>query len=123
MKYYNNDMDCKPGCDCGEDHDEIMTLTLELEDGTTEECEILKVLDFEGKTYIALLPFEKDEYLVYGCVEHGEEIELLNIEDEKEFEKVVDAFEEYFDNNNFFDDFDDDDEEEDEEDDKEEEKK
>jgi len=94
----------------------IQTIMLDLEDGTTEECEILEIIEVDGKAYVALLPLDKDEYHVYGVVEHGEEIEILNIEDEDEYEKVVKAFEEYFDDEDY-DDEDDDEEDDDDEDD------
>ena len=107
MKYYNNDHDCQSGCSCGEDEqDYIQTVMLELEDGSTEECEVLEVLEIDGKEYIALLPLEKEEYYIYGFKSHGDEIEIINIEDSEEFEKVVNAFDEYF--NEEDDDFDDD---------------
>ena len=87
---------------------EIRTVELELEDGTIEECEVLDVIEVEGKSYVALLPLDKDEYYVYGVVEDGDEVEILNIENEEEYEKAVRAFEEYFDDDDFEDDDDDD---------------
>ena len=81
------------------DNDEmehIHTVELELEDGTIEECEVLDIIEVEGKSYVALLPLDKDEYYVYGVQEDGEDIEILNIENEEEYEKAVRAFEEYF---------------------------
>jgi hypothetical protein len=91
---------------------EIRTVELELEDGTIEECEVLDVIEVEGKSYVALLPLDKDEYYVYGVVEDGDEVEILNIENEEEYEKAVRAFEEYFDDDDFEDDDDDDDDDE-----------
>ena len=97
----------------------IHTVELELEDGTIEECEVLDIIEVEGKSYVALLPLDKDEYYVYGVREDGDEIEILNIDDEVEYEKVITAFEQYFDDveDEEFDDEDEDfDEEEDEDD-------
>lgn len=115
MKFYHNDSECKSGCCCNEEHDEILTLTIELEDGSSEECEILKVLEINGKSYVALLPLEKEEYMVFGCVEHGEEVEIINIENEEEYENVVNAFEDYFDSDEFYGDMDLEDDEDEEE--------
>ena len=97
----------------------IRTVELELEDGTIEECEVLDVIEVEGKYYVAWLPLDKDEYYVYGVEEDGDDVEILNIDNEEEYEKVVRAFEEYFDDDDFDDDDDeeDDDEEDDDEDD------
>jgi len=95
----------------------IHTVELELEDGTTEECEVLDIIEVEGKSYVALLPLDKDEYYVYGVREEGDEIEILNIDDEVEYEKVITAFEQYFDEEEEFDEDDDDDDFEDEDED------
>jgi hypothetical protein len=89
----------------------IETVELELEDGTIEECEVLDIIEVEGKSYVALLPLDKDEYYVYGVLEDGEDMEIINIDDEVEYEKAVRAFEEYFDDEE---DFEDEDEEEEE---------
>ncbi|MCB6993104.1 DUF1292 domain-containing protein [bacterium 210820-DFI.6.37] len=69
-------------------------ITLEYDDGTELECEILGVFDAEGKEYIALLPQdETDDVYIYGYKEIGEdEFELLDIEDDAEFEKAVAEF-------------------------------
>ena len=97
----------------------IHTVELELEDGTTEECEVLDIIEVEGKSYVALLPLDKDEYYVYGVREEGDEIEILNIDDEVEYEKVITAFEQYFEEEDEFDedddDFDDDEDEDEDE--------
>ena len=86
------------GCDCGhcDDCDEDCDfLTLEFDDGTTAECEILGIFEVEGKEYIALLPDDgsEDVYL-YGYKEIGdEEFELVDIVDDAEFDKVCKEFE------------------------------
>lgn len=70
-------------------------ITLEFDDGIAVECEILGVFEVEGKEYIALLPDDgtEDVYL-YGYREVNEdEFEILDIEDDKEFEKVAAEFE------------------------------
>lgn len=74
--------------------DESDFLTLEFDDGTEVECEIMGVFDFEGKEYIALIPDDgSDDVFIYGYKEVGEdEFELVDIEDDEEFEKVVAEF-------------------------------
>ena len=78
--------------DCGcEDADFI---TLEFEDGAEVECEIMGIFDVEGKEYIALLPDDgSDDVYLYGFKEiDDEEFELIDIEDDAEFEKVAAEF-------------------------------
>jgi len=77
---------------------EIETIQLELEDGTIEECEVLDILEIDDKNYVSLLPLDTDEYCVYACNMVGEEIEIINIEDDDEYEKVIRVFEDYYTN-------------------------
>ena len=69
-------------------------ITVEFDDGGDVECEIMGVFDFEGKEYIALIPNDDtDDVYIYGYKEIGEdEFELVDIEDDAEFEKVVAEF-------------------------------
>lgn len=90
--------DC--GCGCGHDHDhehefeEIDTMILMLDDDTEVECEVIGVFDFEEKEYIALVPTSgeyEDEILVFEYKElEGDEVELGQIEDEEEYNRVLD---------------------------------
>ena len=74
--------------------DDAEYLTLEFDDGVEVECEIMGVFDCDGKEYIALLPEDgSDDVYIYGYEEYGdEEFDLIDIEDDKEFEKAVAAF-------------------------------
>ena len=97
------------GCGCGHDHDhdmeelneELDTITLTLDDDTELQCSILGVFDVEGiedKEYIALLPEDDETVLIYQYKElENDEIELLAIEDDDEFDKVSAAFDSLFD--------------------------
>ena len=69
-------------------------ITLEFDDGAEIECEIMGVFDYEGKEYIALIPNDgTDDVYIYGYKEVGdEEFELVDIESDEEFEKVVAEF-------------------------------
>jgi len=75
-------------------NDESEFLTLEFDDGTEVECEIMGVFDFEDKEYIALIPDDgSDDVFIYGYKEVGDdEFELVDIDDDEEFEKVVAEF-------------------------------
>lgn len=89
-------------CSCG-DHDhnhgeeEMDVIHLTLDDDSTLECGVLGIFEVEEKEYIALLPLEEDENdneaLLYEYKDLGnDEFELELIEDEEEFNSVVDAF-------------------------------
>lgn len=69
-------------------------ITLEFDDGKEEECEIMGVFEVGDKEYIALLPLKNEENVyLYGYVEYEDDtFELLDIEDDAEFEKVEAEF-------------------------------
>ena len=69
-------------------------ITLEFDDGAEVECEIMGVFDYNGKEYIALIPDDgTDDVYIYGYKEVGDdEFELVDIEDDAEFEAVVAEF-------------------------------
>ena len=74
--------------------EETDVITLEFDDGAEVECEIMGVFDFKGKEYIALIPDDgTDDVYIYGYKEVGDdEFELVDIEDDAEFEAVVAEF-------------------------------
>lgn len=87
---------CSDDCDCGcGADDEADFLTLEFDDGESVECEIMGVFDFDNKEYIALIPDDgTDDVYIYGYKEVGEEeFELVDIDNDEEFNKVVAEFE------------------------------
>ena len=78
-----------------ENHDdEPMYVTLEYDDGTEVETEVMGIFEVEGKEYIALIPDDgTDDVYLYGYADTGEdEFELIDIEDDEEFDKVVEEF-------------------------------
>ena len=89
------------------DEGEDLVLTLEMEDGTSEDCIVLAIFPMEDKQYIALTPVEQidseegDIYLYsYAEDEDGNPI-LGDIEDDDEFEAVCDRFDEVCDEEDF----------------------
>ncbi|MDD4564702.1 MAG: DUF1292 domain-containing protein [Eubacteriales bacterium] len=84
---------CEDGCSCAEEEADF--LTLEFDDGQEVECEIMGVFEFGGKEYIALIPDDgTDDVYIYGYNETSdEEFELIDIEDDDEFSRVVEEFE------------------------------
>lgn len=73
--------------------EEVEIITLEFDDGELE-CEIMGVFEAEGKEYIALIPLDdSDDVYIYGYKPVGDdEFEIVDIEDEAEFEKAVAEF-------------------------------
>ena len=76
--------------------EEAEFITLEFEDGTEVEAEIMGIFEVDGKEYIALIPDDdSDDVYIYGYKEVSEEeFELIDIEDDDEFDRVVKVFEE-----------------------------
>ena len=74
--------------------DEAAIITLEFDDGEVIECEEMGIFDYDGKDYIALIPLDgSDDVYIYGYKEVGEdEFELVDIEDDSLFVKVVEEF-------------------------------
>lgn len=110
----NNDCGC--GCGCGNEY-EHDSITLSLDDGTELNCIVLDIFSVDEKDYIALQPEdaeeEEDNVFLYRYIEEENgEPQLLNIEDDDEFEAVADAFEELLDSQEYDEMFDDDMEEE-----------
>ena len=95
------------GCGCGHDHeDEHDSITLSLDDGTELNCMVLDIFTVDNKEYIALQPEEGEEeddnVFLYRYIENEDgEPELLNIDDDEEFEAVADAFEELLDDQEY----------------------
>lgn len=79
------------------------SVTLDLDDGTTVNCDVLAIYPVDEQFYIALLPTdgpdaETGEVYLYRYSENdNNEPELSNIESDKEFEAASDAFDELLD--------------------------
>ena len=69
-------------------------ITLEFEDGENVETEVMGVFEANGKEYIALVPLDgSDDVYIYGYKEIGEqEYELVDIDDDEEFNAAVAEF-------------------------------
>jgi hypothetical protein len=81
-----------------EEDDEPLYITLEYDDGVVMETEVLGIFEAEGKEYVALIPEDgSDDVYIYGyreSEENEDEFELVDIDDDEEFQKAVAAFEE-----------------------------
>lgn len=91
--------------------DEEMTVTLDLENGTSVTCAIVTILTVNEQDYIVLLPLndkgenEDGEVWFYRYHEYENDVnaepELEYIDDDDEYETVADAFDEYLDSAEF----------------------
>jgi uncharacterized protein YrzB (UPF0473 family) len=98
----------KHACDCGEHHDhdcdcgdedcncESNVITLDMEDGTQKEFNILNLIEHDGKHYVALSELDSVEYDILRFEEVGDQVELSIIEDDDEYNAVADKFDEIF---------------------------
>lgn len=73
--------------------------TLTDEEGNESEFELIGELTLDDNTYLALIPKdgEEDEYVILKVEvdENGDEL-LVTIDDDDEFDRVADAFEDTF---------------------------
>jgi len=78
-----------------QEEDEPEIITLEFDDGMEVEAEIMGIFEVDGKEYIALIPDDDtDDVYLYGYKEvNDDEFELVDIEDDAEFDKVSAEFE------------------------------
>ena len=75
--------------------DEIYTYTLTDDEGNEYEFELLGTAEIDGKTYYALVPTgenESEEYAILRAEEDEEGVNLVTIDDDDEWEKVADFF-------------------------------
>lgn len=87
--------------------EDVITVTLTLDNDEVVECVVLTTYEADGKEYIALLPLDEngessdgDVYLYrYAVVD--DEPTLENIEDDDEYEIAADAFDEWMDEQEF----------------------
>lgn len=82
-----------------EDLDEEDIITLEFDDDTAVDAEVIGVFELDDKEYIALAPIDgTDDVYIYGYKDNDDEtFELLEIEDEEEFNKAVEEFDKLMD--------------------------
>lgn len=85
---------------CEHDHEELGIVTLVDEDGNEHDFAFVDSIEVDGEQYAILSPMdeedeESDEAIILkiGKDENGEDI-LFDIEDDEEWEKVADAWQE-----------------------------
>lgn len=100
MAELEKDHECGDDCGCGHDHDHdsMAMVTITLENDEELNCAILGNFEVGEHDYIALLPENTDEVLIYRYVEAEDgEVDLQNIESDEEFNLVSDAFNTFMD--------------------------
>ena len=83
------------------DEEEVEVYTLEDEEGNESEFSLIKRMEIDGQAYVAFEPFEEedieddeDSFVILKVInENGEEV-FVTIEDDDQFDKVADIFEE-----------------------------
>ena len=80
-----------------------MFVTLDLDDGSQLECQILTIFDVDNQNYIALVPVDNDEEVIFYRYFEDEEVNpsLENIDSDDEFDAVSDRFDELLDEEEF----------------------
>ncbi len=80
-----------------------MFVTLDLDDGSQLECQILTIFDVNNQNYIALVPVDNDEEVIFYRYFEDEEgnPSLENIDSDDEFDAVSDRFDELLDEEEF----------------------
>ena len=87
--------------------EEVVTVTLTLDNDEVVECAVLTVYTANDKEYIALLPLNEEgesedgDVYLYRYEEVDGEPTLSNIEDDDEYEVADDAFDEWMDEQEF----------------------
>lgn len=87
--------------------DEVVTVTLTLDNDEVVECAILTIYEVDDREYIALLPLDEDgenesgDVYLYRYEETDGEPTLDNIDDDDEYEIAADAFDEWLDTQEF----------------------
>ena len=78
-------------------------VTLDLDDGSQLECQILTIFDVDNQNYIALVPVDNDEEVIFYRYFEDEEgnPSLENIDSDDEFDAVSDRFDELLDEEEF----------------------
>ena len=83
------------------ENEEVLVYTLTDDEGNENDFELLTSVELDGKTYCALIPYTEDdeepeEYIVLRVEKNGDEEILVSIDDDEEFDRVADIFDDEF---------------------------
>ena len=89
----NHEHGCGDDCGCEEEYD---MMHLVLNDDTEVDCYVLGIFDVGEREYIALVPEDSEDVLIYRYAEDEEGPVLDSIEEDDEYEEVGKVFDELF---------------------------
>lgn len=86
------------------ENEEVLVYTLTDDEGNENDFEMIGSVEVDGKTYCALIPFTEEdedveEYIVLRVEkseENPEEEILVSIDDDEEFDRIADIFDDEF---------------------------
>lgn len=101
----NNNNDTVPAALPEEDDGSDILVTVDMDDGTSVECQILTIFDLNDRDYIVLLPMDEEEepneegeVYIYRYLEDSEgNPSLENIENDEEYQAVAEFFDQLLD--------------------------
>ena len=79
-----------------EEEEEADVFTLTDEEGNEQDFQILGSIELDGKVYYAMTAVEEqsDEYVILRLEgEEGDDVTLVTVDDDDEFDRVADEFE------------------------------
>ncbi len=83
-----------------EEEEEVSIITLtDDETGEEQDFEVLGTAEIDGKLYYALVAaddVDAEEYIILNATEDGDDLLLSSIDDDDEFDKVEDYFNDLF---------------------------
>ncbi len=94
---HTHDENC--GCGCDHDHEDFGKMSLVLEDNREVICDVLGIFSLsedDPQEYIALLPENEEDVLIYRYKEDEDGITLDNIETDDEYDEVAQCFDDLF---------------------------
>ncbi|MBE6588357.1 MAG: DUF1292 domain-containing protein [Ruminococcaceae bacterium] len=86
------------------ENEEVLVYTLTDDEGNENDFELLASVELDGKKYCALIPYTEDEeepeeYIVLRVEKSEDDPEeeiLVSIDDDEEFDRVADIFDDEF---------------------------
>ena len=79
-----------------EEEEEVDVFTLTDEEGNEQDFQILGSIELDGKVYYAMTAVDEqsDEYVILRLEgEDGDDVTLVTVDDDDEFDRVADEFE------------------------------
>ena len=76
----------------------IKVINIIMDDGKEQECNVLSNIVYEKKIYVAVQPIDSDNFFAMEVkFNKDDSFEVIQIEDDDVYERIMDSFEEEFD--------------------------